>query len=327
MAGFERTLDELFDRGGAGVGARRRLRRGRADAQMGAAAGRRRVVGVDLEDPKLEAEWARAARPTSSSRRCAQSAAVRRSRVRPRRGDRGPGARPGPERALAEMARVARGYLLVSVPREPLWRALNIARGAYVRDLGNTPGHLNHWSRRAFVGSARALRRGRPDAVAVPVDDAAGQGGLMSPPGCRRPPSGEPRPPTSRAARTSPELVRVGRPRPVDRDRLDRASSRSRTWRPPATFSTRRVRAHLALLGDHVRDPVGHLPADRAAAVAHDRRPPRAGAARARRCGCRRLIQFGFAVLFLVVALVLRPQIEQGMFEGSRPSTGSSWSA
>jgi len=46
---------------------------------------------------------------------------------------------------------VAGGHLLVSVPREPLWRALNLARGAYVRDLGNTPGHLNHWSRRAFV--------------------------------------------------------------------------------------------------------------------------------------------------------------------------------
>jgi hypothetical protein len=48
------------------------------------------------------------------------------------------------------MARVARGNLLVSVPREPLWRALNVARGAYVRELGNTPGHLNHWSRGGF---------------------------------------------------------------------------------------------------------------------------------------------------------------------------------
>jgi hypothetical protein len=26
-----------------------------------------------------------------------------------------------------------------------------MARGAYVRDFGNTPGHLNHWSRRSFV--------------------------------------------------------------------------------------------------------------------------------------------------------------------------------
>ena len=49
------------------------------------------------------------------------------------------------------MARVASGYLLVSVPHEPLWRALNMARGAYLRQLGNTPGHLNHWTRRSFV--------------------------------------------------------------------------------------------------------------------------------------------------------------------------------
>jgi hypothetical protein len=57
---------------------------------------------------------------------------------------------PDPEATLAEMARVARRRLLVSVPREPLWRGLNMARGAYLRDLGNTPGHVNHWSRRGF---------------------------------------------------------------------------------------------------------------------------------------------------------------------------------
>jgi SAM-dependent methyltransferase len=58
---------------------------------------------------------------------------------------------PDPERTLAEMARVADKHLLVSVPREPLWRGLNLARGAYLTELGNTPGHLNHWSKRGFV--------------------------------------------------------------------------------------------------------------------------------------------------------------------------------
>jgi hypothetical protein len=59
---------------------------------------------------------------------------------------------PDPAHTVAEMARVARGgHLLVSVPREPLWRGLNLARGAYVREWGNTPGHVNHWSRRGFV--------------------------------------------------------------------------------------------------------------------------------------------------------------------------------
>jgi 2-polyprenyl-3-methyl-5-hydroxy-6-metoxy-1,4-benzoquinol methylase len=58
---------------------------------------------------------------------------------------------PDPRQTLTQMARVARRHVLVSVPREPLWRVLNVARGAYVRELGNTPGHLNHWSKAAFV--------------------------------------------------------------------------------------------------------------------------------------------------------------------------------
>jgi hypothetical protein len=63
---------------------------------------------------------------------------------------------PQPERALADIARVCRGAAILSVPREPIWRAGNMARGRYVRDWGNTPGHVNHWSSRAFerfVGS------------------------------------------------------------------------------------------------------------------------------------------------------------------------------
>lgn len=58
---------------------------------------------------------------------------------------------PDPARAVRELARVARGRVVLSVPREPLWRVLNLARGAYVRALGNTPGHVQHWSTRAFV--------------------------------------------------------------------------------------------------------------------------------------------------------------------------------
>jgi SAM-dependent methyltransferase len=56
-----------------------------------------------------------------------------------------------PEGALDVLAGLARPWLIASVPREPLWRALNLARLAYVGDFGNTPGHLNHWSRGAFV--------------------------------------------------------------------------------------------------------------------------------------------------------------------------------
>jgi 2-polyprenyl-3-methyl-5-hydroxy-6-metoxy-1,4-benzoquinol methylase len=55
-----------------------------------------------------------------------------------------------PARGLEVLAGLARPWLIASVPREPLWRALNLARLAYVSDLGNTPGHLSHWSKRAF---------------------------------------------------------------------------------------------------------------------------------------------------------------------------------
>lgn len=55
-----------------------------------------------------------------------------------------------PERALGEISRVCRGACVLSVPNEPLWRVLNMARGRYVRRLGNTPGHVNHWSARGF---------------------------------------------------------------------------------------------------------------------------------------------------------------------------------
>jgi 2-polyprenyl-3-methyl-5-hydroxy-6-metoxy-1,4-benzoquinol methylase len=58
---------------------------------------------------------------------------------------------PDPDAGLAMVARLANPWAIVSVPREPLWRALNVARLKYLGDLGNTPGHLNHWSRRGFV--------------------------------------------------------------------------------------------------------------------------------------------------------------------------------
>ena len=55
-----------------------------------------------------------------------------------------------PARALAELDRVTRRHVIVSTPREPIWRALNFMRGKYMRDLGNTPGHLQHWSSRGL---------------------------------------------------------------------------------------------------------------------------------------------------------------------------------
>lgn len=58
---------------------------------------------------------------------------------------------PDPAAGLAELARVARRDLVLSVPREPLFRAGNLLTGRHVKALGNTPGHVNHWSTPAFL--------------------------------------------------------------------------------------------------------------------------------------------------------------------------------
>jgi 2-polyprenyl-3-methyl-5-hydroxy-6-metoxy-1,4-benzoquinol methylase len=157
MAGFERALDELMahaqprsllDVGcGEGVLVQRWAQR-MPDA---------RLVGIDLEEESIQAGWAQRRAPNLEYRANAAdelpfaadefelaSAIEVLEHV------------PDPERTLAEMARCAERHLLVSVPREPLWRGLNIARGAYLGQLGNTPGHVNHWSKRSF---ARLLSR------------------------------------------------------------------------------------------------------------------------------------------------------------------------
>lgn len=55
-----------------------------------------------------------------------------------------------PNTGLEELRRVTKsgGYLVLGVPREPIWCGLNMARGKYLKSFGNTPGHLNHWSTR-----------------------------------------------------------------------------------------------------------------------------------------------------------------------------------
>lgn len=54
------------------------------------------------------------------------------------------------KKAILEIKRVSNRYCIISVPVEPLWRILNVARGAYILSLGNTPGHLQHWTRKNF---------------------------------------------------------------------------------------------------------------------------------------------------------------------------------
>lgn len=58
---------------------------------------------------------------------------------------------PDPAAAVRELRRLATDHLVLSVPREPIWRIANLARGKYAKTLGNTPGHINHWSKRRFA--------------------------------------------------------------------------------------------------------------------------------------------------------------------------------
>ena len=73
-----------------------------------------------------------------------------------------------PEAALEEIKRVSKKYLILGVPREPLWCFLNMCRFKYLKDFGNTPGHLNHWSKKKLVKLIEA-KFGKVVAVESPI--------------------------------------------------------------------------------------------------------------------------------------------------------------
>jgi len=152
MAGFESTLEELWTKAapqsildvGCGEGV---LTEQWAD-QLGSG----RIVGIDLDDPKLKAEWDKRQRANLEYKvEDATNLSFANGEFDMATAIEVLEHVPDPERTVAEMARVAKRWVLVSVPREPLWRGLNMARLAYLKDLGNTPGHINHWSKRSFV--------------------------------------------------------------------------------------------------------------------------------------------------------------------------------
>jgi SAM-dependent methyltransferase len=151
MASFERELDGLFELASPDSVLDVGCGEGVLVHQWAQRLGERRVVGIDLEEASIQAGWAErqapnleyrvmeaANLPFAANEFDLASAIEVLEHV------------PDPEHTLDEMARCAERHLLVSVPREPLWRMLNMARGAYWPALGNTPGHLNHWSRASF---------------------------------------------------------------------------------------------------------------------------------------------------------------------------------
>jgi 2-polyprenyl-3-methyl-5-hydroxy-6-metoxy-1,4-benzoquinol methylase len=152
MANFESTLDELFE-----IASPRSLLdvgcgEGVLVHEWALKLGDKRVVGIDLEEESIQAGWKERQAPNLEYR-------IMEAENLPFADGEFDVATaievlehvPDPEHTVAEMARVASRWLLVSVPREPLWRGLNLARGAYIKQLGNTPGHINHWSKRSFV--------------------------------------------------------------------------------------------------------------------------------------------------------------------------------
>jgi SAM-dependent methyltransferase len=152
MAGFEGALQELFGLAdpesvldvGCGEGV---LVHRWATERPGA-----RLVGIDLEEPSIQAGWAEREAPNLEYRVMgAENLPFANGEFELASAIEVLEHVPDPEHTVAEMARCAKRHLLVSVPREPLWRMLNMARGSYWSELGNTPGHLNHWSRREFV--------------------------------------------------------------------------------------------------------------------------------------------------------------------------------
>ena len=175
---------------------------------------------------------------------------------------------PDPEHTVAEMARVRAAATCSSrVPREPLWRGLNMARGAYLkrpRQHARAPQPLVQARVRARCSSRHGevveARSPFPWTMLLVRALAAGRD-------------------ARRDGRRRAAALRPRRADPVGRHRLDRASSRSPTSRSPPRRSTSvDVQADLAAVVGDVRDHLGDLPADRAAALAHDRRPPRARA-------------------------------------------------
>jgi hypothetical protein len=57
---------------------------------------------------------------------------------------------PDPKRMLEVLSRLAERHVVLSVPWEPFFRGLNLARGKHIKALGNDPEHIQHWSRRSF---------------------------------------------------------------------------------------------------------------------------------------------------------------------------------
>ncbi len=58
---------------------------------------------------------------------------------------------PDVRSALELFCRLSKRLVLISVPNEPWFRIANFLRGKYIKNLGNTPGHINHWTKPELI--------------------------------------------------------------------------------------------------------------------------------------------------------------------------------
>ena len=240
MAGFERTLDELFAQAAPRVGARRRLRRGRADAPVGAAARR----AADRRDrPRRREAPGRVG--DAPARRTSSTASMLAENLPFADGEFDLASAievlehvPDPAHTVAEMARVAQAPPAgVRAARAALADAEHGPRRVPGRTSATRPGTSTTGRSARSCGCSSQHGEVDRDALAVPVDDAACPARRLA-----QTPDSAAAPPADGAA----ALLRLGRAHPVGRDRLDghlhvRSTSRSRATRstPTSTAASR----------------------------------------------------------------------------------------
>ena len=270
-----------------------------------------RIVGIDLDDPKLRAEWEKRQRPNLEYRveeatrlsfaddEFDMATAIEVLEHVPRAGA---DARRDGARGRALPARVGAARADLADGEHGARRVLEDARQHARPREPLVEGRLQV--------AADAVRDRRGDALAVPLDDAAR------------------RVSTAEQARNGRELVRARRARRRHRDRRHRRSSPRRTSRSPRTSSSHELYGGISLLWTAIflvcsilYRPVEQLLsrtiADRDARGIQGNEHLRVAAT----------IQLALGVVFLVVALAFRGPLEDDLFGGARArSTGCWWS-
>ena len=85
-----------------------------------------------------------------------------------------------PWQALAELQRVCRGALILSVPNQPYFSLANFLRGKNLRTLGEDPEHVQHWRGATFPAHGAGTRRCAAGAHRLPLDHRPVRGAQLA---------------------------------------------------------------------------------------------------------------------------------------------------